>query len=187
MRLNISNSVLKINVSGLLPVLNLLFWLPFIFKMMTHKIITGEIVVKYRKQARSTSSLTGIVGRVLTTYQDQNYLKGYNQKRKIWQKPHTENLSKSTRIIDLINNLIKNNKIIWHKSVSYQIQHSPKLSASFPAFYAKAKKHTTTTLVDQQHKKSFRYLLAISLTKTNSYVAMGKTLLKTIALEIQTI
>ena len=68
MRLNISNSVLKINVSGLLPVLNLLFWLPFIFKMMTHKIITGEIVVKYRKQARSTSSLTGIVGRVLTTY-----------------------------------------------------------------------------------------------------------------------
>ena len=34
MQLNISNSVLK-NVSGLLPVLNLLFWQPFIFKMMT--------------------------------------------------------------------------------------------------------------------------------------------------------
>ena len=59
----------------------------------------------------------------------------------------------------------------------YQIQHRPKLSASFPTLYAKDKQNYNT--------RSATYnLLDIPLTKQ---ICMGKTLFKTFALDIGTI
>ena len=56
----------------------------------------------------------------------------------------------------------------------YEIQHRPKLSASFPALHAKDKPNYNT-------RSATHNLLDIPFTKTTMY---GKTLLKTIALEI---
>ena len=60
----------------------------------------------------------------------------------------------------------------------YQIQHSPKLSAYFPTLYAKDKHNYNT-------RSATHNLFDILLTKKK--ICMGKTLLKTFALEIGTI
>ena len=59
----------------------------------------------------------------------------------------------------------------------YQIEHSPKLSAYFPTLYAKDKHNCNT-------RSATHNLLGFLLTKK---ICMGKTLLKTFALEIGTI
>ena len=71
---------------------------------------------------------------------------------------------------------MQNNEISRHPKssklssyVMYQIQHSPKLSASFPTLYAKDKHNYNT-------RSATHNLLDIPFTKTNMY--MGKTLLK---------